>query len=179
MVGLSPGIFVVPTIVVVLVVLFYLHFAKAVSDTRNYNFLIFMVSVIAFFLNVFWELAQGPLYKGFEYNWSHILFCALAAIADMLMVLILFFAFGFVYKNVFWIKKMGPNKVLLLVMVGFLGAILAEVWHTLRGDWDYAYNMPLLPVIDIGVSPILQFIVLPWLTFWIVKKLVKEKNIEK
>ncbi|MCJ7468341.1 MAG: hypothetical protein MUO53_16810 [Maribacter sp.] len=173
--SLSPGIFVVPTIVLVLVILFYLYFAKVVSDKQNYNHLILAVSVVAFFLNIFWELAQGPLYKGFEYEWKHILFCGLASLADMLMVLILFFAFGFVYKNVFWIKNMGANKVLLLAFVGFLGAILAEVWHTMRGDWAYADAMPLMPFVDLGVSPILQFTVLPWLIFMLGKKFIKEK----
>ena len=174
--ALSLSIFIVPTIVLVLVVLFYLHFVKALSDRQNYNHLIFVVSMVAFVLNLFWELVQGPLYKGFEYEWKHILFCGLASVADMLMVLILFFGLGLVYKNVFWIKNIGANKVLLLALVGFLGAILAEVWHIARGDWSYTNTMPLMPFIGVGVSPILQFTVLPWLTFLITKKLVKENK---
>lgn len=170
---LSPGIFVVPTIALTLVILGYLYFAKRVKDRGEYRRFVFAVAVTSFVLNFVWELVQGPLYEGFEYDLKHISFCALASIADMLMVFILLFAFGLIYKNVFWIKSMDVNKVLLLMFVGFSGAILAEVLHTLRGDWSYAYTMPLLPVVDVGISPVIQFTILPWLIFMIGDKYKK------
>ncbi|NNK18790.1 MAG: hypothetical protein HKP49_06515 [Maribacter sp.] len=172
---LSPGIFVVPTIALTLVILGYLHFAKRVADRRNYRRFIVVVAVTAFALNFVWELVQGPLYEGFEYDLKHISFCALASVADMLMVFILFFVFGLIHKNVFWIKNTDVNVVLLLAFVGFSGAILAEVLHTMRGDWSYTETMPLLPVVDVGISPVLQFTILPWLIFLISIKLFKKR----
>ena len=149
---LSLGIFVVPTIALTLVILGYLYFAKQVTDIGEYRRFVFAVAVTSFMLNFIWELAQGPLYEGFEYDLKHISFCALASVADMLMVFIL-----------------------LLVLVGFFGAILAEVWHTARGDWAYVDAMPRLPVAEVGISPVLQFTILPWLIFLICKKFIMEK----
>lgn len=172
---LSLGIFVVPAIALTLVVLGYAYFAKRVRDKREYKRFVIAVAVTSFVLNFVWELAQGPLYEGFEYDLKHISFCALASIADMLMVFILLFAFGLIHKNVFWVKNMDVNVVLLLAFVGFSGAILAEVLHTMRGDWSYADTMPLLPVVDVGISPVLQFTILPWLIFLISKKFIKKR----
>lgn len=164
------GIFVLPSIALTLVILCYLYFAKRAVDKLNYRKFIVAVAVTSFGLNFIWELAQGPLYEGFEYDLKHISFCALASVADMLMVFILLFAFGLIYKDVYWMQSWSLNRILLLVVVGFFGAIIAEVWHTTRGDWSYANTMPLLPIINIGISPVLQFTVLPWLIFMISKK---------
>jgi hypothetical protein len=141
-----------------------------VVDKQNYKRFILAVAVTAFILNFIWELAQGPLYQGFEYDWDHLSLCALASIADVFSVLILFFAFALVYREVYWINNMGISRALMLVTTGSTGAILTELWHTYRGDWYYSDTMPLLPFVDVGVSPVVQFIVLPLLIFMISKK---------
>jgi hypothetical protein len=172
---LDLGIFVVPTIALTLVILAYMYFAKRVSDRGEYKKFIVAVAVISYALNFVWELAQGPLYEGFEYDVEHISFCALASVADMLMVFILLFAFALIYKDVYWMRNWGWKRIASLVLIGFFGAILAEVWHTARGDWAYADAMPILPVAEVGISPVLQFTLLPWLIFMISKKFIKEK----
>lgn len=172
---LSLGIFVVPAIALTLVILGYLHFAKQVVDKQNYKRFILAVAITAFILNFIWELAQGLLYQGFEYDWKHLSFCALASIADMFSVLILFFAFALVYREVYWIKNMSISRILMLITIGSIGAILTELWHTDRGDWYYSDTMPLLPFVDVGVSPVVQFMVLPLLIFLIGNKFLKEK----
>ena len=177
--ALSLDIFVVPTIALTAVVLLYLYFAKQVRDKKNYNNYIIGIAVIAFSFNFIWELAQGPLYEGFEYDWQHISFCALASVADMLMVLILLFGFGLVYKNVFWTRSMGINKIFPLIFIGSAGAILGEIWHTSRGDWVYAEAMPIVPWVNVGLSPLLQFAVLPYLIFVIGKNYINKGNLEK
>jgi hypothetical protein len=175
---LSPSIFIVPTIALVLVVTLYIHFGKHVKNKHNYRHFIAIVSVLAFVLNFVWELVQGPLFKGFEYDWKHISFCGLASIVDMLMVLILLFGFGLVHNDVFWVKRLNMGRVLILILIGFIGAVHAEVWHTTSGDWSYAKGMPLVPIVDVGVSPVVQFIVLPLLIFLIGRKFINKENIE-
>lgn len=175
--ALDLNIFIIPTIALILVVLLYVHFAKQVHDKNNYRNYIIGVAALAFLLNFIWELAQGPLYEGFEYDAQHISFCALASIADMLMVLILLFGFGLMNDNVFWAKSIGTSDILPLILIGITGALVGEVWHTFRGDWAYAEAMPMVPMIKIGLSPILQFAVLPLLIFFTGAKLIKEENL--
>lgn len=176
--ALSLSIFIVPTIALTLVVLLYMYFASQVRDKKNYRDYIIWIAVIAFSLNFIWELLQGPLYEGFEYDWQHVSFCALASIADMLMVLILLFGFGLIYRNVFWMNFLSPKRILLLVVLGTVGAIIAEMWHTSQGDWTYAEAMPIVPGVGVGLSPVLQFAVLPYLIFLIGKKFIKEGDLE-
>lgn len=177
--ALSLGIFIVPTIVLTLVVLLYFHFAKQVRDKKIYRNYIIRVAVIAFSVNFIWEVLQGPLYKGFEYDWQHISFCALASIADMLMVLILFFGFALVYRNVNWVMNVDFEIIVPLILVGSVGAIFGEIWHLAHGDWSYAEAMPLIPIMEIGISPLLQFALLPYMIFLSSKRFIPETDLEK
>ena len=176
--ALNLGIFVIPSIVLTLVVFMYIHFAKQVGDKKNYRNYVIGISVIAFSLNFLWELVQGPLYEGFEYDWQHISFCALASIADMLMVLILFFAFGLMYKNIYWVMDWDYAKIVPLILIGSVGAIFGEIWHLAHGDWSYAEAMPLVPAVEIGISPLLQFALLPYLIFLSNKWFIADVNLE-
>jgi hypothetical protein len=62
-----------------------------------------------------------------------------------------------------------------LVLVGGLGAIAAEVWHVWRGDWSYADPMPMLPIVEVGLSPILQFAMLPLAAFVVGRTVLKSE----
>lgn len=172
---LGLGIFIVPTIALALVISGYVYFSKRVRNRGEYRRFMIAVAIVSYTLNFVWEVAQGPLYKGFEYDLEHISFCALASVADMLMVFILLFAFALIYKEVYWMRSWTWNRTVSLMLVGFLGAILAEVWHTARGDWAYADTMPIFPVVGVGISPVLQFTVLPWLIFLIGKNYLKKE----
>jgi hypothetical protein len=169
------GIFIIPTIVLSLVMLLYFYFKSKVKHKNPYRKMVISIAATAFMLNLIWEVGQGSLYEGFEYDWQHVSFCALASIADMLMVLILLFGFGLIYKNVFWFRNMGIEKISLIMLGGGIGAILAEIWHTASGDWLYAETMPLLPLVDVGLSPVLQLMVLSWLIFLISMQILKRK----
>jgi hypothetical protein len=176
--ALSLNIFIVPTIALTLVVLLYMYFAKQVRDKKNYRNYIISIAVISFSLNFLWELLQGPLYEGFKYDWQHISFCALASIADMLMVLILFFAFALIYRNVYWVTDLDYEKIVPLILIGSVGAIFGEIWHLAHGDWSYAEAMPLVPLIEIGIFPLLQFALLPYIIFLGSKRFITEANLK-
>ena len=172
---LSLNMFVVPMIALILVITLYLYFLKQVADRHNYKYFVITVAITAFILNFIWEVAQGPLYEGYQYDWKHISICALASVADMLMVLILLFGFGLIYKNVFWIRRLSTKRALILVLIGSIGAILAETWHTGRSDWTYAEPMPLLPWVEVGIAPVLQFAILP-LTIFVISRKASKTN---
>jgi len=61
------------------------------------------------------------------------------------------------------------------MLVGGLSAALVEIWHINRGDWLYAESMPLIPIVKAGVSPVLQFTILPIIIFILSKKLILKK----
>jgi phosphatidylglycerophosphate synthase len=112
-------------------------------------------------------MAQMPLFKNMPFKWETTLFCFQASIADCIMVLLLYVGFCLIYKNSAWFIRPRFLQVVLLVIMGGLGAILAEKKHISLGNWAYSSYMPLVPVVYIGLSPLLQFMILPAIIFFV------------
>jgi general stress protein CsbA len=163
--NLHLSLFIVPVTVLTLVIGLYLYEEKKTDRKQQFKSLMIRIALLAFVLNLTWELAQGPLYKGYEYDFQHISFCTLASVADVLMVLLLYLGFARMLKEPFWAGFLSGPRIFSLMAVGAVGAVLAEIRHTWEGNWAYADTMPLLPIVQVGLSPVLQFTLLPVIIF--------------
>jgi hypothetical protein len=172
--GLSFSTVVIPVIAISLDILLYAILLHKVAKKRIFKQYVFTLILAAFLLNAAWEVLQIPLYVGGMYSWSHILFCLLASLADAIMVVLIYFGFAIIYKNAFWIQSLNLSRVIFLIMTGGIGAVLAETRHLSIGTWSYAETMPLIPVVAVGLSPVLQFMILPLLIYIISFKMVMQ-----
>lgn len=162
---LKPIIFLFPVIALILIAMLYISLRKKVTNRSASNSLILMITVFAFFLNLIWELLQMPLYDRASFTTNHITFCALGAVADAIMVLLLYLGFASIFKMPFWMHSLKWQRIVILVFTGGIGAALSEIRHLSLGNWAYSDVMPLIPIINVGISPVLQFMILPVLTF--------------
>jgi hypothetical protein len=179
---LQPVIFLIPVTALIVVVILYFILLKSVRNKTSFTRFIFITAILAFILNFAWEIIQMPLYKNNVYDVRHISFCALASVADAVMVLLLYFSFALVYKNAFWIKGINIQMALLLSLTGGIGAILAEMRHLSKADWAYSSSMPIIPLVNAGISPVLQFMLLPLLIYFIsflFLKFIRQSQLEK
>ncbi|MBK5214449.1 MAG: hypothetical protein JJE55_12405 [Flavobacteriaceae bacterium] len=170
------AILILPVISLIGVVLMYLYFRNKVKNEFTYKYFISTFALTAFLFNIGWELLQGPLYEGYQYDWNHIRMCLLASVTDMLTLLVMLFGLGLFYKNIFWIQKLSVGKIILIVVSGGTGTILLERLHIAIGYWEYAKAMPILPIVDVGLTPFLQFTVLP-IAIFIVGEIIYRKSI--
>jgi hypothetical protein len=162
---LKPIIFVFPIIALILVSLLYAFSLKRVPNKNTFNRFVLMIMGLAFLLNLIWELAQMPLYDRASFRINHVLFCALGSVADAIMVLLLYFVFTVIFKNTLWIYPLQIQRIVIVVLTGGIGAALSEMRHLSLGNWAYSDLMPLIPIIDVGLSPVLQFMILPILVY--------------
>ena len=174
--SLSLSITIIPAIAILLDTVLYVFLLRNTNQKKMFRQIVVTTVLFAFFFNVAWEMLQMPLFKGGVYDWQHILFCVLATVADVIMVLIIYFGFALTYKNVFWVKNLKTNRIILLLLTGGAGAVLAEVWQLSIGTWSYAGAMPLIPVVHVGLSPVLQFMILPILIYRLSFKMVVKKD---
>jgi hypothetical protein len=172
--NLQPIIFLIPVVALILAGVFYFILLKKITDKVFFKEFVFITILVAFILNFVWEIIQGPLYKSFTYSLSHIAFCSLASVADAIMVLLIYFVLAIIYKDPLWIKYINLQRTLILILIGGIGAILAEMRHLSLGNWAYAPSMPILPFVYAGLSPVLQFMLLPGLIFYVSSKLFKK-----
>ena len=125
-----------------------------------------VVFLVAVAVNYPWELAQALLYAwpGDTRNpWWH---CFVASLGDGVLVLLIFGVGWLVLRRHDWFARPGTRGYALLFTMGLVLAVAVE-WvavHVLQ-RWTYLPAMPRLPILDIGIVPILQMLVLPPLIF--------------
>jgi hypothetical protein len=171
----SLSITIIPGIAILLDILLYVFLLRYTTEKKGFNRFVILTILFAFLFNMAWEILQIPLFKGGVYEWHHILFCLLASVADLIMVLLIYFGFALIYKNALWVKKLNTKRIILLILTGGAGAVLAEVWQLSIGTWSYACAMPLIPVVNVGLSPLLQFMILPILIYRFSFKMLAKK----
>ena len=126
--------------------------------------LLFVVDVL---LNYVWELVQAPLYVGMaEYNARVFWHCFVASLGDGLMVLLIVAAGWITLGRPDWFIRPGVGGYLLMTTAGVFLAVFVE-WAALHilHRWEYTRNMPTLPMVNIGLVPIAQMLILPPLIF--------------
>ena len=133
---------------------------------KKKRLLLFMTG-IGFLLNLIWEVTQRPLYEGYVGIWHHLPNCLWASVVDVIVILVFWFLFASYYKNFFWVKDISWKDVLVLMLLGAAVAVGFEQVSIGADMWSYADEMPVVPYLATGLSPLLQMMILPSLTFWL------------
>lgn len=129
----------------------------------------------AFVLNFVWEQLQVPLFLGFEHvpAYELIIHCTRATLGDVLISLICFYITAMICSSRNWVEHPSTLAVSSFVVSGVLITIGFEILATGPLDrWQYSELMPIIPFTNIGLSPVMQWIVLPLLQLWYLKYLL-------
>ena len=136
----------------------------------------FNVAVFALMLNYPWEFSQVPLFAGMADapHWVAIQICARATLGDIVIMLTAYWLVAVIARSRHWIAAPTAAHLTIFVAVGFTITALIE-WLALRGlwlggGWEYSPLMPVIPGIGVGLSPLAQWIVMPLLTAWFVRR---------
>ncbi|WP_255448539.1 hypothetical protein [Telmatospirillum sp. J64-1] len=136
--------------------------ANWLSTMRRYLVLMALGSLV-------WEFAHMPLYTLWETGApGEIVFAAIHCTGgDILIAMSALLATLFLFGSSRWPEADYLRVALVTIVVG-LGYTVFSEWLNIevREAWAYRDLMPVIPVIDAGLSPIAQWIVLPILAFW-------------
>ncbi len=138
---------------------------------RALGYLAFLFAV-SVGVNYVWEMAQMPLYQEMPFDrlrsW---LLCFRASLGDGVIILAIW-AIGFaVFRERYWFAP-GPDssktswgaRLAVLLAAGGIIAVAIEI-HALGTDrWAYSSLMPLVPYVEVGLSPFIQLLILPYLS---------------
>jgi hypothetical protein len=138
-----------------------------------------MLFVISVALNYTWELAQAPLFVGMESfaaMWWH---CFVASLGDGIILLFLHGLGWATFKRWNWSFKPGIRQITFMLITSLGIAILIE-WLAVHGlhRWAYADHMPRIPMLDVGMTPILQMLILPPLIFFLTHKFLPPNKVD-
>jgi hypothetical protein len=113
-------------------------------------------------LHYAWEMAQGPLFTNFASQdlLDHALPCLLAAVGDLVLASIAFTVTAAMFRSWRWpTLPRWPVGATVWVAFGLLATVLIERLALRVGQWQYTTDMP--TVLGVGISPLLQWTVIP------------------
>lgn len=140
---------------------------KAVIGTLR----LWSIFSVAVLVNYPWELAQARLYVGTDGADIAPWLCIVASLVDGALVLLIYAVGVVVFSQRGWFVAPGFSGYALMAAAGILISISIE-WITVYGTriWAYSPNMPLVPGLGIGVTPLIQMLVLPPFIFHVLTK---------
>lgn len=135
----------------------------------------FNVVMFALLLNLPWEILQAPLFAGMADApfADAIQGCARGTAGDAVILLLAYWTVSAIAGSRQWILDPSNGQLTLLVVPGVVVTLAIESLAT-RGywvhTWGYARTMPVVPVIEVGITPLIQWGILPLLVAWFVRR---------
>ena len=118
---------------------------------------------------------QLPLFSGFDevHYFTVIWHCTKATGGDVVISLVAFWTASLVVRSRFWFLALKVLPISVFLAAGLLITVIFELLATgPLQRWTYSEAMPLLPFTGVGLSPLAQWIVLPLLQLWFVRRQV-------
>ena len=116
-----------------------------------------------FMLHTLWENVQGPLYFGYQTPAQWVPMALYGTAGDVMYTFLVYWLYRW------WIgsRSLVARDFMLLAGIGFVLAIGIELKAMYFELWSYAPTMPLIPLLNVGLSPILQMTLLLPPTVWL------------
>ena len=136
------------------------------------------MAIFALLLNFPWEVAQAPLFAGMaDAPFSQaIKGCSQGTLGDIVIMLIAHGVVSLTARSRAWVATPTARQLALFIAIGVLITAVIE-WLATRGhwvqSWTYSSSMPLIPGANIGVAPLFQWVVLPPLVIWFVRRQIQ------
>ena len=145
-------------------------FLRTLSSAPEFNLALF-----ALLLNFPWEVLQTPLFEGMA-SAPHsdvIGACSQATLGDAVILLLAHASIAAITRRRRWVLAPSWREVAGFVAVGVAITAVIE-WLATRGQWaqTWAYSsaMPVIPGVEIGLSPLFQWLILPPIALWFVQR---------
>jgi hypothetical protein len=135
---------------------------------------------IALALNYAWEMLQMSAYGRLSQSQARVwLFCGMAAAADALYTGLLYWLGARVTHEENWIARLSWRRASVVAVLGIISAVSAEWLALSLGVWRYGAEMVIVPILRVGLLPILQLAFLPLVTFWLVGRIASHEDVPK
>ncbi|MBI5798737.1 MAG: hypothetical protein HZB10_02295 [Candidatus Yonathbacteria bacterium] len=135
------------------------------------------ITIVSFLLHIVWENLQAPLFAGYVSFGQHFWFCLYGTAGDVVIALVVFLLIALLKGDMDWIRSITARDLLALAIIGFFIAVWIEHRALLFSTWNYAAAMPIIPYLKVGLTPVLQMVILLPLSFLITDRLLKKNRV--
>lgn len=135
-----------------------------------------------FIVNILWEFLHAPLYAGGSYlqggsvtygtelTGPFLPILLWASVGDGLLILSIYGIVACIERDWMWVMRWRRRDPAIVIVLGLLFATYIE-WRGLsEGRWGYGVWMPIVPILEIGLTPFIQLAATGLVTFRIIQK---------
>lgn len=124
---------------------------------------------ISFLLFIVWEFLQSSFYDNSGITIFKLIYYRVhCTIGDIMILSFCIFIWGILKRKNNWIKKPSKIDYLGVTVLGLCYTIFSEVRNVfIVKSWAYSSSMPLIPFVNIGLIPIIQWITLPTIIIYL------------
>lgn len=134
------------------------------------------IFIIGSAVNYPWEVGQIIFYDVSGTLAEIARHCLVPSLGDGLLVLVIYMSGLIAFRRLDWTDTPSPVSYILMLGVGLLVALAIEwLGVSVLERWRYSELMPLVPMLNIGILPILQMLLLPALIFHLVARRFKRR----
>lgn len=150
------------------------------SFIKEVVLLVLSLFIMSFLINLFWEVFHSLLYNS-EHMLNikyYLVMLLIASLKDGLIILGMYAFVAFLWRDIFWLKRINTIKISLFVFLGLSIATWIEYRAVfLMNKWEYSSSM--LTIFGIGFTPLVQLSLTGIISIWLTKKLLYKGLIEK
>lgn len=127
-----------------------------------------VVFISAFLLNLVWENIHVLLYDNYMGGEITRFILFRASLADALMITLIILPFIFL--------PLFKKYSFLIVVIGFVLSVFIEIWALNTARWSYNDFMPTVPILSVGLTPIIQLGLLGFISYKVQEYLSRPKH---
>ncbi|MDP3729769.1 MAG: hypothetical protein Q8R26_03435 [bacterium] len=116
-----------------------------------------LIFILAFVANSVWEYLHAPLYIHYRGDAITSLILFRAALFDAVFTTLL----GAFFLTVPYFRQ----RLWLSIVIGIIFAVCLEIFALNTGRWAYTDYMPIIPLLDIGITPTAQLGIISYIIF--------------
>lgn len=133
----------------------------------------FNILLFGFMTNFVWEMLQMPLFIfPADISITSInLLCLKASLGDAFMLIVMYWILAVSFKSRHWIYHLSIFRIGIYLAIGiFMTVIFEALAIGPLQRWTYGPLMPTLPLIGIGLGPIIQWLTIPLFVLWLLRR---------
>ena len=120
--------------------------------------------LFTFLFHFAWEILQAPLFANMptRSHWQATMVCLKATFGDVAIALLCFAGAALWDQKLSWYITPSAGAIASYFGTGVLITVAFE-WYAVHkmGRWAYSDLMPIIPILKVGLAPVMQWIFLP------------------
>jgi hypothetical protein len=141
------------------------------KEGRHFSIPELSLCLSAFFLHFFWEVVHSYFYTMKEADFNTMLYDWLHCTGrDVMLTLGSFWLVSLISWNRRWFLGLNKLNVAGFVMAGVIYTFFSERLNVyVFKSWSYNEAMPIIPWFKVGLTPILQWLIIPPVVIFVVR----------